>query len=530
MVQMDAVKIESLDGDSSQAPHPSPGSERGNRGFGRGRGGRGGPRGRGGMRGGGGGGPPGGDRRPRAPEDRIQDRLNQVFSGMPTIDIPPREETGVRKFTNHNRLFVGNLPTDIKQDEFDQLFAPYGETNEQFLNAEKAFGFVKYDYRSNAEKAKLELDGKPVRGRNIKVRFAAHGAALKVKNLNPWVSNELLEKAFSVFGEIERCVVLVDGRGKPLGEGLVEFVAKPSALQCLKMCNEGCFFLTQSPRPVIVEPLEEKDTDEGLQDRMLPKKHPEFQKERSVPPRFAAQGSFEFEYAERWKELYQMEKQKIASVEAEMRYEREKLDQQMEYARHDHEINMLREREFLSELRQRELEKERQMRDAEMRMREREEMRRKEEEMYRMRQDDLAQQMQRREDELRRRVQENSMFLQEEAMRAGGSDNKEGMQSAQTNDTYTNQGGYGTNGRWDRSATSEGQYPAFVTNMGSGVMPPDPKAVVESYGTDTYQQGYTYGYQQEMDNDGGMNRGGSWGRADRALPHDEYPGSKRRRY
>ena len=58
------------------------------------------------------------------------------------------------------------------------------------------------DYRSNAEKAKLELDGKPVRGRNIKVRFAAHGAALKVKNLNPWVSNELLEKAFSVFGEV----------------------------------------------------------------------------------------------------------------------------------------------------------------------------------------------------------------------------------------------------------------------------------------------------------------------------------------
>ena len=54
---------------------------------------------------------------------------------------------------------------------------------------------------------------------------------------------------------------------------------------------------------------------------------------------------------------------------------------------------------------------------------------------------------------------------QEEAMRAGGSDSKEGMQSAQTNDTYSSQGGYGTNGRWDRSATGEGQYPAFVTSM-----------------------------------------------------------------
>ena len=79
MVQMDAVKLESLDGDSSQASHPNPGSERGTRGFGRGRGGRGGPRGRGGMRGsGGGGGPPGGERRPRAPEVRYSFSLSCI--------------------------------------------------------------------------------------------------------------------------------------------------------------------------------------------------------------------------------------------------------------------------------------------------------------------------------------------------------------------------------------------------------------------------------------------------------------------
>jgi proline- and glutamine-rich splicing factor len=58
------------------------------------------------------------------------------------------------------------------------------------------------DYRANAEKAKRELDGQMRKNRALKVRFAPHSAAVKVKNLTPWVSNELLEKAFSVFGEV----------------------------------------------------------------------------------------------------------------------------------------------------------------------------------------------------------------------------------------------------------------------------------------------------------------------------------------
>lgn len=64
------------------------------------------------------------------------------------------------------------------------------------------------DYRANAEKAKRELDGQMRKGRALKVRFAPHSAAVKVKNLTPWVSNELLEKAFAVFGEV--CFKFVD--------------------------------------------------------------------------------------------------------------------------------------------------------------------------------------------------------------------------------------------------------------------------------------------------------------------------------
>jgi proline- and glutamine-rich splicing factor len=40
------------------------------------------------------------------------------------------------------------------------------------------------------------------KGRMLKIRFAPIAAAIKVKNLTPFVSNELLEYAFSIFGDV----------------------------------------------------------------------------------------------------------------------------------------------------------------------------------------------------------------------------------------------------------------------------------------------------------------------------------------
>ena len=77
----------------------------------------------------------------------------------------------------------------------------------------------------------------------MRVRFAAHVAAIKVKHLHPFVSNELLLDAFSSFGEIERAIVIIDDKGKSTGEGLVEFARKPGAMSALKRVNEGVFLL-----------------------------------------------------------------------------------------------------------------------------------------------------------------------------------------------------------------------------------------------------------------------------------------------
>lgn len=65
------------------------------------------------------------------------------------------------------------------------------------------------DYRTSAEKARSELDQKQVKGRPLKVRFAPANVRLKVKNLGPMVSNELLELAFSIFGDVSTMFLLL---------------------------------------------------------------------------------------------------------------------------------------------------------------------------------------------------------------------------------------------------------------------------------------------------------------------------------
>merc|ERR1719266_2838184 len=248
-------------------------------------------------------------------------RLQEIQG--PTHELPPIDSSE-RQFSGRSRLYIGNIGPGVTEASLKTDLGKYGEVGEMFYNSEKHFAFLRMDYRENAEKAKREMDGKMVSGRPMKVRFAPHQGALKVKNLGPWVSNELLHRAFSCFGDLERAFVMVDDRGRSKGEGVVEYERKPSAMDALRRCSEGAFFLTASLRPVIVELVEEADDEDGLMDKTLPKRNQEFGMEREVGPRFAVEGSFEYEYGMKWKQLYEMKKQKLEALEREMKLEETK--------------------------------------------------------------------------------------------------------------------------------------------------------------------------------------------------------------
>lgn len=306
---------------------------------------------------------------------------------------------GEKTYTQRCRLFIGNLPNDITEEDFKRLFAKYGEPSEVFINKNKGFGFIRLESRALAEIAKAELDDTPTKGRPLRVRFATHSAALSVKNLSPFVSNELLEEAFSQFGMVERAIVIVDDRGRPTGKGIVEFASKPAARKALDRCNEGVFLLTTSPRPVVVEPLEQFDDEDGLPEK-LAQKNPRYQAEREEPPRFARPGSFEYEYSKRWKSLDDMEKQQRQQVEKNMREAREKLESEMEDAYHEHQANLLRQdllRRQEELRRMEELHSQEMQKRKEMQLRQEEERRRREEEMLRKR--EMEEQMRRQREE-----------------------------------------------------------------------------------------------------------------------------------
>lgn len=60
----------------------------------------------------------------------------------PTYDLPAQESTD-RKFSGHCRLYVGNLTSDVTEEEVNNLFAPFGQTAELFLNKDKNFAFIR---------------------------------------------------------------------------------------------------------------------------------------------------------------------------------------------------------------------------------------------------------------------------------------------------------------------------------------------------------------------------------------------------
>jgi len=308
-----------------------------------------------------------------------------------------------KKFTGRCRLFVGNLPNDMTETDFRKLFEPYGELNEVFLNSGRGFGFVRLDTRHHAENARAGLDGYFYHSRHIRVRFAAHAAALRVKYLSPHVSNEMLSEAFSMFGELERAVIIVDDRGKPSGEGIVEFARKPGAMTALKRINEGVFLMTSNPRPIAVELLEQSDENDGLPEIFFPKTQ-DFLKEREQPPRFAQPGSFEYEFGLKWKTLYQMLQEQQELLKKNFEEEVAKMELDMDAALMEQHTAMLRQ-----DLIRRQEELRRLEEQTQMEIQRRLEMRRQQEEERRRQNMDLMD-MRRQEELWRQQKQEDDMF------------------------------------------------------------------------------------------------------------------------
>lgn len=59
-----------------------------------------------------------------------------------TSDLPVRTFSEP-KFSGRSRLYVGNLGSEITEQDLKDYFSSYGEIAEVFLNKEKGFAFVR---------------------------------------------------------------------------------------------------------------------------------------------------------------------------------------------------------------------------------------------------------------------------------------------------------------------------------------------------------------------------------------------------
>lgn len=78
---------------------------------------------------------------------------------------------------SQNKLYIGNLPYSISEDEVKQAFAQFGEVKDIALIKDretgrpKGFGFVTMDSDESAKNS-LEMDGKDLNGRAVRVNIA----------------------------------------------------------------------------------------------------------------------------------------------------------------------------------------------------------------------------------------------------------------------------------------------------------------------------------------------------------------------
>lgn len=79
---------------------------------------------------------------------------------------------------NPKKLYIGNIPFAMSEDEIKEACAEFGEIveftiiSDKYTGRPKGFGFVEYAEKEMAEAAMKALDGKEMGGRNLFVKVA----------------------------------------------------------------------------------------------------------------------------------------------------------------------------------------------------------------------------------------------------------------------------------------------------------------------------------------------------------------------
>jgi polyadenylate-binding protein len=167
------------------------------------------------------------------------------------------------QFTN---LYVKNLDTEVTQEEFENLFKPFGLVTSALISvddagASRGFGFVNYESHEEAQAAVDALHDTELRSKKLFVSRAQkkaereeelrksyeqakmeklskyQGVNLYIKNLEDDVDDEKLRAEFEPFGTITSCKVMRNEREHSKGFGFVCFSSPEEATKAVAEMN-----------------------------------------------------------------------------------------------------------------------------------------------------------------------------------------------------------------------------------------------------------------------------------------------------
>ncbi|KAK1927759.1 polyadenylate-binding protein [Papiliotrema laurentii] len=167
------------------------------------------------------------------------------------------------QFTN---IFVKNVDTEATEEEFEELFKPFGEIVSAALSkdesgASKGFGFVNFTSHEAAKKAVDELNDKEFKGKKLYVGRAqkrterddelrktheekrleneakSAGVNLYIKNLDDEWDDDRLRAEFDAFGTITSCKVMKDEAGVSRNFGFVCYSTPDEATKAVQEMN-----------------------------------------------------------------------------------------------------------------------------------------------------------------------------------------------------------------------------------------------------------------------------------------------------
>jgi polyadenylate-binding protein len=148
-------------------------------------------------------------------------------------------------------LYVGELLPEVNEANLFERFNTVGPVasirvcRDAITRRSLGYAYVNFQSAADAERALDTLNFELIQGKPCRIMWCQRDPSIRrsgvgnvfVKGLEPSIDNKALYDAFSIFGNILSCKVVLDGTGQSVGRGFVHFETAQAAEDAIAKAN-----------------------------------------------------------------------------------------------------------------------------------------------------------------------------------------------------------------------------------------------------------------------------------------------------